>query len=85
MSAPVDVLAVMDQDTRYLERQGFENATLHMREARAAAAELLAAAEHFARGMPLSLADNTAVIGGVNAQALERLRAAVKSAKGVQP
>lgn len=77
--APVDVLAVMaDYSAQHGDPEDFEAV-------RAAVAELLEASHEFARGMPLSLADNTAVIGGVNAQALERVRAAVRSAKGMQP
>jgi len=98
VSGPVDVLAVWDaeveafRNTASLVKVGipgretaYAEHLARLERTRAAVAELLEASHEFARGMPPSLADNTAVIGGVNAQALERVRAAVRSAKGMQP
>lgn len=89
MSAqPVDVLAVLDRDIRFLERQGFENAAANMREARAAVAELIEASVRLDRAIsgyallpPLDIAATTQH-EAEHAQALDFFRAALARCGG---
>lgn len=86
MSGPLSVLTeAQDWLYRTSESRGDDDRAEAVKHAIATLAELADTAHEFARGMPLSLADNTAVIGAVNAQALERLRALARAAKGLQP
>ena len=81
MSAPLDVLAVMDAE---IARAGFDAfpSGRNLIRARAAVAELVEHVRDLSLGMPLSYADNARVIGNSNALVLERLRAALARIKG---
>ncbi|WP_312321215.1 hypothetical protein [Stenotrophomonas sp.] len=77
MSAPVDVLAVMDSKIRDAEQDG-KTSAVQMREARAAVAELIEAAEAYAEA-EAALANRET--DGINAESIDRLQPRVHAAR----